>query len=190
MLGAIALDLKRRGLLKQDRVVSTVMANLGFRRAMAEANIELIETVVGDRFVLEAMRQTGASVGGEQSGHLIFLDHSTTGDGLITGLKVAALMASSGSKLSEISRAVPKFPQVLLNVKVVSRDKLQSADRVWEAVREAERTLADTGRVLVRPSGTEPLVRVMVEADTQPKATSAAQQIAAVVQEELGAPHA
>lgn len=187
MLGAIAIDLKCRSRLPGNRVVSTVMANLGLRRAMAEAGIELIETSVGDRFVLEAMLAKGAGVGGEQSGHLIFLDHCTTGDGLVTGLKIAALMASTGAKLSEISRAVPKFPQVLLNLPVSDREKLQGADEVWRAVDEAQNVLADTGRVLVRASGTEPLVRVMVEADTLEAANRAAERIAAAVTEELGA---
>lgn len=185
MLAAMALELKEQGKLAGNLVVSTVMANLGFHRAMKEAGIEVVETPVGDRFVIESMLREGAVLGGEQSGHIIFRDWCTTGDGLITGLRVAGLMKSSGKKLSEITARFPKFPQVLLNVKVAEKDRLPGCDEVWKAVNEAIEQLGSDGRVLVRASGTEPIVRVMVEAADDRTASETAGRIAEVVRQEL-----
>jgi len=187
MLAALALELKADGALPGNQVVTTVMANLGFRKAMEDSGISVIETAVGDRWVLEAMRQNGAVLGGEQSGHLIFLDWSTTGDGLVTGLRLAGLMAASGQPLSQIAAQCPKFPQVLSNIKVNGKDRLANCDPIWRAVDEAQTKLGTTGRVLVRPSGTEPLVRVMVEAPDDATANAVAQHISQVVLEELSA---
>jgi phosphoglucosamine mutase len=186
ILAMCALDAKARGALRGGAVVSTVMANLGFRRAMDAAGIEIVETAVGDRYVLEAMLERGISMGGEQSGHLIFLDQHTTGDGILTALRMLALMASSGRPLSELAAAAPRAPQILLNVAGVKKEALDDATPVWDEVRRVEDELGADGRVLVRPSGTEPVVRVMVEATTEAAASSAAERIAKAVRETLG----
>ncbi len=184
LIAALAIELKEAGKLTGNLVVSTVMANLGFRQAMARAGIRLAETPVGDRYVLEQMRQEGAAIGGEQSGHVIFSGFSTTGDGLITGLRIAGLMASSGRKLSDLAAVVEKFPQVLLNVRVADARRAASSHVLGEAVQEAQRALGTVGRVLVRPSGTEPLVRVMVEAQDLPTANSVAEHLAGLISEQ------
>lgn len=181
LIAALAIELKEAGKLENNLVVSTVMANLGFRRAMAAAGIELVETPVGDRYVLEKMRETGATIGGEQSGHVIFSKFSTTGDGLITGLRLAGQMVSSGRKLSELAAVVEKFPQVLVNVPVSDARKAGSSKALADAVEAAQRDMGDRGRVLVRPSGTEPLVRVMVEAPDTGTADSVAAALAALI---------
>ena len=181
LIAALAIELQQAGRLAGNRVVSTVMANLGFRRALAAAGIELAETPVGDRYVLEEMRRCGASIGGEQSGHVIFSRFSTTGDGLITGLRLAALMVSSGRKLSELAAVVEKFPQVLVNVPVTDARRTGSSPVLAEAVEQAQSRMGDRGRVLVRPSGTESLVRVMVEAPDIETADSVAASLAAVI---------
>jgi phosphoglucosamine mutase len=181
LIAALAIELKEAGKLSRNLVVSTVMANLGFRRAMAAAGIELAETPVGDRYVLEEMRAAGASIGGEQSGHVIFSNFSTTGDGLITGLRLAALMVSSGRKLSDLAAVVEKFPQVLVNVPVADPRAAGESKALAEAVERAQAEMGDRGRVLVRPSGTEPLVRVMVEAPDTGTAESVAAELAAVI---------
>jgi phosphoglucosamine mutase len=186
ILAICALEAKARGALPGNAVVSTVMANLGFRRAMADADIEVVETAVGDRYVLEAMLERGISMGGEQSGHLIFLDHHTTGDGIYTALRLLGVMASSAKPLSELAAAAPRAPQVLLNVRDVDRERLEDAPPVWDEVRRVERELGSDGRILVRASGTEPVVRVMVEALTEAAASSAAERIAKAVRETLG----
>jgi phosphoglucosamine mutase len=186
ILAMCAIDAKSRGALPGEAVVSTVMANLGFRRAMASAGIEIVETAVGDRYVLEAMLDRRISMGGEQSGHLIFLDQHTTGDGILTALRMMGLMAASGKPLSELAAAAPRAPQILLNVTDVAREGLEEATAVWDEVRRVEGELGDAGRVLVRPSGTEPVVRVMVEATTEAAASSAAERIAKAVRETLG----
>jgi len=186
MLAALAIELKDQGRLPGDLVASTIMANLGFHRSMQQAGIEVIETAVGDRFVIEAMRKNGASVGGEQSGHLIFLDFSTTGDGLVTGLRLAGLMASSRKPLSEIAAVVQRYPQSMINVRVVDKARLIDSEGLWQAVEDAKSKLGANGRVLVRPSGTEPLVRVMVEAEHPAQADEIAQHLADVVKEHLG----
>lgn len=181
LIAALAIELKEAGSLDGNLVVSTVMANLGFRRALAAAGIELAETPVGDRYVLEEMRRSGASIGGEQSGHVIFSRFSTTGDGLITGLRLAGLMVSRNRKLSELAAVVEKFPQVLVNVPVKDARRVGSSPVLAEAVEQAQSQMGDRGRVLVRPSGTEPLVRVMVEAPDIETADSVAAGLAAVI---------
>jgi phosphoglucosamine mutase len=186
ILAITALDERERGNLHGGTVVTTVMTNLGFRRAMAEQGIEVVQTAVGDRYVLEAMRAGGHSLGGEQSGHIIFLDRATTGDGILTGLRLLAVMARTGKPLSELARIMERMPQVLVNVRVANRDGLASATEVAEAVAAEEARLGDRGRVLVRPSGTEPLVRVMVEAETLDEAEAVTARLAGLVETALG----
>jgi phosphoglucosamine mutase len=184
IMAVIAKHLKDTGKLRQNTVVVTVMSNLGLRLAMDRLGIDLVETAVGDRYVLEAMREAKAEVGGEQSGHVI-LDERTTGDGLITALKLLEVIAATGRPLSELREVMTEFPQVLRNVRVGSKDGLDRAAALWDAVGTVEAELGHEGRVLVRPSGTEPVVRVMVEAETAPKAASIADDLAAVVRAEL-----
>jgi phosphoglucosamine mutase len=174
------------GELAQNTVVTTVMANLGFRLAMQEAGIEVVETRVGDRYVLEEMLRTGAMLGGEQSGHVIFLRHATTGDGLLTAIQFLTLAQRKGISVAELASAMKRFPQVLVNVSVPSPNSLNDSRPVWEAVAKAEEALGGAGRVLVRASGTEPLVRVMVEAATEEEARSQAEAISSVVEGLLG----
>jgi phosphoglucosamine mutase len=162
------------------------MTNLGFRQAMDHHGIAVEQTAVGDRYVLEAMRAGGHALGGEQSGHLIFLDRATTGDGLLTGLRLLSVVARTGQPLSELAKVMRRLPQVLVNVRVADRHALEGADSVWRAVADEEGRLGERGRVLVRPSGTEALVRVMVEAETEQEAKAAADRLAAVVAAELG----
>jgi len=165
--------------------VATVMSNLGLRRAMAEHGIRLLETKVGDRYVLEELDGQELSLGGEQSGHIIFRDHATTGDGILTGLQLAAEMARTGKTLTELATVMTVYPQVLVNVPGVDQHGLDADAAVTAAVRAAEAELGDTGRVLLRPSGTEPLVRVMVEAADHDVATAIAERLAAVVRDRL-----
>lgn len=184
ILAVIARHLRRRGEL--DKVAATVMSNLGFRRAMRREGIELIETRVGDRYVLEAMLERGAFLGGEQSGHVIQLDRARTGDGLRTAVRLLEVVAEAGRPLRDLRKeALVEFPQVLENVPVRSKD-LAAAAPVWEAVRAAESELGEDGRILVRASGTEPVVRVMVEAPTTTAARAAADRLAAAVAAQLG----
>ena len=186
IMGVLARALKETGGLTDDTLVVTVMSNLGLKLGMAAAGIELVETAVGDRYVLEAMRSGGYSLGGEQSGHLIFSDYATTGDGLLTGLQLAARVAATGKSLRELAEeAMERLPQVLVNVKGVDKAKAKSHDAVLEAVAAAESRLGEKGRVLLRPSGTEPVVRVMVEAETAAIADSEASVLAEVVQAQL-----
>jgi phosphoglucosamine mutase len=187
MIALLALELQERGRLPGDLVVTTVMANLGFRLAMRQRGISVVETEVGDRAVIEAMRTHGAALGGEQSGHVIFGEHATTGDGLLTGLRVLRRMASSACPLSELAAVVRRAPQVLVNVPVRDRSRLDGADRLWKAVSAAQELLGESGRVLVRASGTEPLVRVMVEAAEESLARGVAEELAEIVQQDLGA---
>jgi phosphoglucosamine mutase len=187
VLAASALSLHGRGELNNDLVVTTVMANLGFRKCMDEAGIKVAETKVGDRYVLEEMLRSGAVLGGEQSGHVIFLRYATTGDGLLTAIRFLGLAARDGATVAELGSRMRRFPQVLANVRVGDLDGLESARAVWDAVADAERALEGGGRVLVRASGTEPLVRVMVEAQTEDQARTHADAIAAVVERSLGA---
>jgi len=186
ILAIAALDARDHGGLPTGTVVTTVMTNLGFRQAMDHHGIRVEQTAVGDRYVLEAMRAGGHTLGGEQSGHLIFLDRATTGDGLLTGLRLLAVMARTGRPLSELATVMRRLPQVLVNVRVADREALGGAAAVWRAVEAEEARLGDRGRVLVRPSGTEALVRVMVEAETEEEARATADRLAVVVASELG----
>jgi phosphoglucosamine mutase len=186
ILAICALDARDRRELPTNTVVTTVMTNLGFRQAMDHHGIAVTQTAVGDRYVLEAMRAGGHTLGGEQSGHLIFLDRATTGDGLLTGLRLLSVVARTGRPLSELATVMRRLPQVLVNVQVADRHALEGATAVWKAVEQEQARLGDTGRVLVRPSGTEALVRVMVEAETQEEANATADRLAAVVAAELG----
>ncbi|MGY1695742.1 MULTISPECIES: phosphoglucosamine mutase [unclassified Geodermatophilus] len=181
ILAVCALGLKERGALAQDTVVATVMSNLGFHHAMRDAGIGVHTTAVGDRYVLEALRARGLSLGGEQSGHLVFLDHATTGDGLLTGLALLSRMSVTGAPLAELAAVVQRLPQTLVNVPVRDRIAVVESDTVAAAVNAAEEELGDDGRVLLRPSGTEQLVRVMVEAPTQEHADAVARRLAEVV---------
>jgi len=185
VLAACALAMKESGQLPRDTVVTTVMANLGFRKCMEEAGIRVIETKVGDRYVLEAMLQNGAELGGEQSGHLIFLRHATTGDGLLTAVQFLTLARRSGATVAELAGSMQKFPQVLMNIPVEDAVRLASADSVWEAVRQTEEVLGDQGRVLVRASGTEPVIRVMVEAATEDEARKHAEALSGAIRTAL-----
>jgi phosphoglucosamine mutase len=164
ILAILALGLQEAGRLAGDTVVSTVMSNLGFRLAMRDAGIRVVETAVGDRYVLEAMRAGHYTLGGEQSGHIILLDHATTGDGILTGLHLLDAVARRGRPLGELATVMTRYPQVLINVKGVDKSRMGSAPELAAAVAAAETELGTLGRVLVRPSGTEPTVRVMVEA--------------------------
>lgn len=181
-----ALDLKERGLLEGNTVVSTVMCNLGFTKAMQKAGIEVIQTQVGDRYVLQQLREGGFVLGGEQSGHMIFLKHNSTGDGLITACQFLSACLRKGGLVSEVASVMQRFPQELINVKVSDKQAVTTNAAVQEAIAAEEEKLGDTGRILVRPSGTEPLVRVMVEAPTHDEAKAAAQAIACVIEKELG----
>jgi phosphoglucosamine mutase len=181
ILAVCALGLKERGTLAKDTVVATVMSNLGFHHTMRDAGIAVQTTAVGDRYVLEALRAHGLSLGGEQSGHLVFLDHATTGDGLLTGLSLLSRMAATGASLAELASVVQRLPQILLNVPVRDRLAVIESEAVAGAVNAAEEQLGGEGRVLLRPSGTEQLVRVMVEAPTQEQADGIARALAEVV---------
>jgi len=186
IMAICAVDLHQRSVLPGDTVVATVMSNLGFEIALRDRGITLVKTRVGDRYVLDQMRASGAVFGGEQSGHVIFLEHATTGDGLITALQLAAVLHRTGKRLSELAQVMTHYPQVLENVRVAHRELLSGSSAVAEVVRTAEAELADTGRVLVRASGTEPLVRVMVEAADGDQAHAIVDRIAATVRAELG----
>ena len=179
ILALLALALRDRGRLPDDTVVATVMSNLGFRHAMRDAGIAVRRDPVGDRYVLEAMRAGGWSLGGEQSGHVVFLDAATTGDGLLTALSVLGQMAATGRPLADLAGVMTRLPQVLLNVR--TDRSAASAPAVLDAVAAAEKELGDDGRVLLRPSGTEPLVRVMVEAADSRVAREVAERLAEVV---------
>lgn len=181
ILAICAIALKEAGELRQDTVVATVMSNLGFHNAMAEHGINVVTTAVGDRYVLERLRADGLSLGGEQSGHVVFLDAATTGDGLLTALHLMSRMAQTGSTLAELGSVLTRLPQVMINVPVSDRERAATARPVAEAVRRAEVELAGAGRILLRPSGTEQLVRVMVEAPNEDQAHTVAQKVADVV---------
>jgi len=181
ILAICALALREAGELRDDAVVATVMSNLGFHHAMREHGISVVSTPVGDRYLLEALRERGLSLGGEQSGHLVFADHATTGDGLLTALAVLSRMAATGRSIAELAAIVRRLPQVLLNVPVSDRSTAARAPAVLDAVAAAEAELGDSGRVVLRPSGTEALVRVMVEAPTDDDAHRIAERLARVV---------
>ena len=185
LMAIFARHLMEAGKLKKNLVVATVMSNLGFRKAMEDIGVEMIETQVGDRYVLEEMRRTHAVLGGEQSGHIILADRST-GDGLRSAMQLAAVMASTGRELRELRTVMRQYPQVLQNITVADKVGLETSTPIWEAVAAAEALLHGDGRILVRASGTEPLVRVMVEAETHDVAQGVASSVSAVVTAELG----
>jgi|RifCSP13_3_1023840.scaffolds.fasta_scaffold17893_3 phosphoglucosamine mutase len=186
-MAVIARHMKESGRLKNNVVVSTVMANLGFRRAMERLGIDVVETQVGDRYVLEAMLEHKAVLGGEQSGHVILADRAGTGDGLLTAVRLLEVIASSGKELRELRKeTITEYPQVLRNVHVADKGKLGDAALLWAAVRDAESRLKDEGRILVRASGTEPLVRVMVEAASATVAAEIADELVEISRGELG----
>ncbi|MDQ1375620.1 MAG: phosphoglucosamine mutase, partial [Actinomycetota bacterium] len=182
LMAICAIDMHAEGRLTDGTVVVTVMTNLGFRLAMAERGITVVETQVGDRYVLEALEEGGWSLGGEQSGHVIFRDLATTGDGLLTGLQLLDAVHRSGRPLADLAaEAMTRLPQVLVNVRVTDRAAFGDGAAVKDDVAAVERELGDHGRVLLRPSGTEPVVRVMVEAPSQEQADAAAHRLAAAV---------
>lgn len=178
--------LKEQGMLKNDTVVSTVMSNLGFYRALEENDIQSKQSAVGDRYVMELMREGGFNLGGEQSGHIIFLDYTTTGDGMLSALQLVNIMKQTDKKLSELASEMETFPQSLVNVKVSDKHRVLENERIKQVIEKAEQELGKNGRVLVRPSGTEPLVRVMVEAPTEEQCYAYVQEISAIVQDEMG----
>ena len=186
IMAVLALAMRERGVLRADTVVATVMSNLGFKLAMEREGLSLVQTAVGDRYVLEEMKEHGYALGGEQSGHVIISDHATTGDGTLTGLLLAARVAQTGRTLKDLASVMERLPQVLVNVPDVDRTRVGSSAELASAVADAERELGATGRVLLRPSGTEPLVRVMVEAADIDQARSVAGRLADVVKSALG----
>ena len=185
IMAILAVSMQDRGTLTDDTLVVTVMSNLGLRRAMAERGIRVIETKVGDRYVLEALGEGGYALGGEQSGHVIMSEFATTGDGVLTGLHLVAEMARTGKSLAELASVMTVYPQVLVNVRGVDHHALNDDVEIAAAVRQAEAELGDSGRVLLRPSGTEPMVRVMVEAADQAVADAHAKTLADVVRARL-----
>ncbi|HSK22008.1 MAG TPA: phosphoglucosamine mutase [Egicoccus sp.] len=185
ILAILARDAKRRGRLKQDTVVTTVMTNLGFKRAMGDLHIDVVETKVGDRYVLEAMRDRDLNLGGEQSGHLIDLDHATTGDGILSAVRMLSVVRNTGASLKELAAVMTRLPQILENVKGVDKARLDDTEAIWDVVRAEEERLGDGGRVLLRPSGTEQVVRVMAEAESEEDAQLAVDRIADAVRDHL-----
>jgi phosphoglucosamine mutase len=186
IMAILAISMKERGLLPDNTLVATVMSNLGLHRAMASHDITVVETAVGDRYVVEALAAGGHGLGGEQSGHVIMSEFGTTGDGVLTGLHLVAEMARTGKSLNELAGVMTVYPQILVNVRGVDHRALHGNTAIETAVAEASLELADSGRVLLRPSGTEPMVRVMVEAADQATADRLAHAIAHVVKAELG----
>ncbi len=185
VMAALGLDLHQNGLLAKQTLVGTVMSNFGLELCMAKAGVKLLRTPVGDRYLLERMLAEGYNFGGEQSGHFIFLDHNTTGDGLISALQMISLMKRTGKPLSELAQAMSAVPQVLLNIKVKQKPKLESVPDIDRAIRESERRLNGSGRVLVRYSGTEPLLRIMVEGAQDSLINEVAEDLARLVRTHL-----
>jgi phosphoglucosamine mutase len=178
--------LKSEGRLKQSTVVSTVMSNLGYHKGLEEHGIQSIQTAVGDRYVVEEMKTNGYNLGGEQSGHIIFLDYNTTGDGLLTGIQLVNIMKVTGKSLSELAGEMKKFPQKLVNVRVTDKHHVTDNEKVKSVIGKVEEEMNGNGRILVRPSGTEPLVRVMAEAPTEELCEKYVDEIAEVVKVEMG----
>ncbi|MEU5431563.1 phosphoglucosamine mutase [Streptomyces olivoreticuli] len=186
ILAVLALAMREAGSLRKNTVVATVMSNLGFKLAMEREGVDLVQTAVGDRYVLEEMKAHGFALGGEQSGHVIVLDHATTGDGTLTGLMLAARVAATGRSLADLAGVMERLPQILINVRDVDKSRVKTSQELSEAVAAAEAELGSTGRVLLRSSGTEPLVRVMVEAADIEQARAVAENLADVVKSALG----
>lgn len=182
----VAKYLHEKGKLSKGTVVSTVMSNIGFYKALEKQEIESVQTAVGDRYVVEAMREGDYNFGGEQSGHIVFLDYNTTGDGLLTAVQLVQIMKETGKKLSELASEMTLFPQRLVNVRVSDKEHVTENERVAAEIAAVEEELGKNGRVLVRPSGTEPLVRVMVEAPSDDECERQVERIATVVREEMG----
>ncbi|AUI36728.1 phosphoglucosamine mutase [[Bacillus] caldolyticus] len=178
--------LKETGRLKHQTVVSTVMSNLGFYKALEAQGIKSVQTAVGDRYVVEEMKKNGYNLGGEQSGHIIFLDYNTTGDGMLTALQLVNIMKIKGKPLSELAGEMKKYPQLLVNVRVKEKEKVMENEQVKNVIAEVEAEMNGNGRVLVRPSGTEPLVRIMAEAPTEEACRAYVERIADVVRREMG----
>lgn len=182
----IGKHLNAKGRLAKNTVVSTVMSNMGFYKALEDNGMTSVQTAVGDRYVVEEMRANGYNVGGEQSGHIVFLDYNTTGDGLLTGIQLVAIMKATGKKLSELAAEMTIYPQKLVNVRVTDKHAVTQNEKVAAVITEVEAEMNGNGRVLVRPSGTEPLVRVMVEAATVEACETFVNRIADVVRAEMG----
>ncbi|MFD2170076.1 phosphoglucosamine mutase [Tumebacillus lipolyticus] len=187
VMAILGKALKDRGELRGNTVVATVMSNIGFLKAMREQGIEVIRTAVGDRYVMEAMKRDGYAIGGEQSGHIIMLRHNTTGDGLLTALHLTDIMVESQKRMSELAAVMKSFPQIMINVRVATKEGWQENEAIQNAIARVEEILGGDGRVLVRPSGTEPLIRVMAEGPEEESLRNYVNDIAAVVRQELGA---
>ena len=185
IMAVLAMSLQERGELAENTLVATVMSNLGLLHAMEAAGITVRQTAVGDRYVLEEMRRSRFSLGGEQSGHVIMLEHGTTGDGVLTGLMLASRVAETGRPLAELASVMTRLPQVLVNVKGVDKSRVESDEALTAAVAAEQAGLDGSGRVLLRKSGTEPLVRVMVEARTEDRAREVADRLVTVVRDRL-----
>jgi phosphoglucosamine mutase len=186
LLALFGREMSLRGTLRGGKVVATVMSNLGLERALADCGVGLLRTQVGDRYVVEAMRRGGFNLGGEQSGHMIFLDHNTTGDGLITALQALAIMQRKGCRFSELVSGFERFPQVLLNVRVSEKKPIESLPSVLEAIRRVEEALGGNGRVLIRYSGTEPKARIMVEGEDELRVGEYARDLADQLRRAVG----
>jgi phosphoglucosamine mutase len=185
IMAILALSMKERGALVDDTLVTTVMSNLGLHKAMEDNGISVVQTAVGDRYVLESLNEHGFSLGGEQSGHVIMSDFATTGDGILTGLHILAEMNRTGKSLAELASVMTVYPQVMINVRGINHRALAGDEVIAHAVAAAEAALAGSGRVLLRPSGTEPMVRVMVEAADLATAEKTAEELAEIVRTQL-----
>ena len=181
-----ALEMMKEGRLLKDTIVTTVMSNMGLDHAIKQAGGSIVKTQVGDRYVMEEMVRGNYCMGGEQSGHIIFLDYNTTGDGMITALQVLALMRKTGKSLKELAACMTRFPQSLVNIRVKCKDPLDSVPRIKKQIEMAEKKLGDRGRLLVRYSGTEPVARVMAEGQDESEITELVNSIADVIRQELG----
>jgi len=186
IMALCALEMAKEGKLAKETVVATVMSNMGLEVALKRAGLRLVRTKVGDRYVVEEMRSGGYNLGGEQSGHIVFLDHNTTGDGILTALQVLAIMKKKGASLGELAQVMEPFPQVRRNVRVRERRALEEIGGLGEAMREAEERLKGRGRLLVRYSGTEPVLRIMVEGEDQREIEGIAEALAQIVRDEIG----
>ncbi|MBC8569220.1 phosphoglucosamine mutase [Zongyangia hominis] len=188
LMAMFAYDMKKNGTLKNDTVVATIMSNLGFYKFCERYGIQAASTKVGDRYVLENMLENGHNLGGEQSGHIIFLDYMTTGDGQLSAVQLLSLLHKSGGKMSDLAEIMERYPQTLVNVRVANdaKDRLEGDEEIWNAIRRHEDTLAGDGRILVRCSGTEPLIRVMVEGKESEQIGAMAADIAGKIKERLG----
>jgi phosphoglucosamine mutase len=185
-MAALAVSMKKARRLNKNTLVTTVMSNMGLDQAMKAAGIRVVKTAVGDRYVLERMLRDGYNFGGEQSGHLIFLDYNTTGDGLITAVQVLALMKTTGKSLSQLAKVMMNFPQVLVNVRVKERHDLSTLPKVKQHIEHLEKKLNGSGRLLVRYSGTEPVVRIMMEGEREEEIRTMAMELAKTIKTALG----